>query len=91
MEEEMSIEREKAVQSLKIAKGQIEGIINMIEDERYCMDVSNQIVAVSGLLKKANMQIIRGHLEHCVKEAILENNGDEKIEEIMKFFEKISK
>lgn len=87
----MSEERKKAVQSLKIAKGQIEGIINMIEDDRYCVDVSNQIIAVSSLLKKANLQIIRGHLDHCVKDAILNNNGDEKIEEIMKLFEKVSK
>ena len=39
-------ERKKAIQNLKIAKGQIEGIIKMIEDERYCIDVSNQIIAV---------------------------------------------
>ena len=46
-------ERKKAIQNLKIAKGQIEGIIKMIEDERYCIDVSNQIIAVQSLLKKA--------------------------------------
>ena len=48
-------ERKNAIQSLKVAKGQIEGIINMIEDERYCVDISNQIIAVQSLLKKANI------------------------------------
>ena len=48
-------ERKKAIQSLKIAKGQIEGIIKMIEDGRYCIDISNQIIAVQSLLKKSNM------------------------------------
>lgn len=84
-------ERKKAVQNLKVAKGQIEGIINMIEDERYCVDISNQIIAVQSLLKKANIQILKRHLDHCVKDAILNNNGDEKIDEIMKLFEKVSR
>ena len=84
-------ERKKAIQNLKIAKGQIEGIIKMIEDERYCIDVSNQIIAVQSLLKKANMQILKRHLDQCVKDAIINNNGDEKIDEIMNLFEKISK
>lgn len=84
-------ERKKAVQNLKVAKGQIEGILNMIEEERYCIDISNQIIAVQSLLKKANIQILKRHIDHCVKDAILENKGEEKIEEIMKIFEKISK
>lgn len=42
----MNTERKKALLSLKTAKGQIEGIIKMIEDDRYCIDVSNQIFAV---------------------------------------------
>ena len=84
-------ERKKAVQNLKVAKGQIEGIINMIEEERYCVDISNQIIAVQSLLKKANIQILKRHLDHCVKDAILNNNGDEKIDEIMKLFEKVSR
>ncbi len=46
-------ERKKAIQNLKVAKGQIEGIIKMIEDERYCVDISNQIIAVQSLLKKS--------------------------------------
>ena len=60
-------ERKKAIQNLKIAKGQIEGIIKMIEDERYCVDISNQIIAVQSLLKKANMQILRRHLTYLRK------------------------
>ena len=84
-------QRKKAIQNLKIAKGQVEGIIKMIEDERYCVDISNQIIAVQSLLKKANMQILRRHLDHCVKDAILNNKGEEKLDEIMSLFEKVSK
>ena len=84
-------ERKKAIQNLKIAKGQIEGIIKMIEDERYCIDISNQIIAVQSLLKKSNIEILRRHLDHCVKDAILNNKGEEKLDEIMSLFEKVSK
>ncbi|GAA0077234.1 metal-sensing transcriptional repressor [Clostridium sp. CTA-5] len=85
----MSEERKKALQSLKTAKGQIEGIIKMIEDDRYCIDVANQILAAQSLLKKADLMILQGHLRHCVKDACLNNNPDEKIEEMNKVLEKI--
>lgn len=88
-EENMNDERKKALQSLKTAKGQIEGIIKMIEDERYCIDISNQILAAQSLLKKANMTILKQHMQHCVKEACHQDKADEKIDEIISILEKI--
>jgi DNA-binding FrmR family transcriptional regulator len=85
----VSEERKKALQSLKTAKGQIEGIIKMIEDDRYCIDVANQLMAAQSLIKKANLMILQGHLRHCVKEACYNNNPDEKIEELNKVLEKL--
>lgn len=85
----MSEERKKALQSLRTAKGQIEGIIKMIEDDRYCIDVANQLMAVQSLIKKADLTILQGHLRHCVKEACYNNNPDEKIEEFNKVLEKL--
>ncbi|HOJ64454.1 MAG TPA: metal-sensing transcriptional repressor [Spirochaetota bacterium] len=83
-----SCESKKAIETLKIAKGQIEGIIKMIESERYCIDVSKQILSVNGLIKKANLIILKQHLQTCVKEAFLQGNENEKIEEIMLILEK---
>ncbi len=85
----MSEEKKKALQFLKTAKGQIEGIIKMIEDDRYCIDVTNQMLAAQSLLKKSELLVLQGHLRHCVKEACLNNNPDEKIEEVNKVLEKI--
>lgn len=85
----MNEERKKALQALKTSKGQVEGIIKMVEDERYCMDISNQIIAAQGLLKKANLLILKQHLTHCVKDACLNNNGEEKMEEIITIIEKL--
>lgn len=87
----MNIERKQAMQLLKTARGQIDGIIKMIEEGRYCIDVSNQLVAASSLLKKSNNLILKQHLNHCVKDAFLNNNGEEKVDEIIKVLEKITK
>ncbi|MDP4145006.1 MAG: metal-sensing transcriptional repressor [Bacillota bacterium] len=78
----MNDERKKALQALKTSKGQIEGIIKMIEEGRYCVDVSNQIIAAQSLLKKANLLILKQHLNHCVKDAFLNGSGEEKVDEI---------
>lgn len=85
----MNDERKKALQALKTARGQTEGIIKMIEDERYCIDVSNQIMAVQSLLKKANLLVLKSHINHCVKEACNTEHADEKIDEIIKVVEKL--
>ena len=84
----MNEERKKALQSLKTAKGQIDGIIKMIEEERYCMDISNQIVAAQALLKRSNLLILKQHLNHCVKQAVINGESAEKIDEIMTILEK---
>ena len=81
--------RKKAMQSLKTARGQIDGIIKMIEDDRYCIDISNQIFASSSLLKKANLEILKQHMNHCVLEATSHGDGTEKINEIILILSKI--
>jgi CsoR family transcriptional regulator, copper-sensing transcriptional repressor len=85
----MNQEKTKALQALKTSKGQIEGIIKMIEDGRYCIDISNQIIASQSLLKKANLLILKQHLSHCVKDAVLSDNGEEKVQEIIDLLSKI--
>ncbi|MGH4120150.1 metal-sensing transcriptional repressor [Clostridium sp.] len=75
--------------SLKTSKGQIEGIIKMMEDGRYCIDVSNQIIAAQSLLKKANMLILKQHLNHCVKDAFMNNTGEDKVDEIIELLAKL--
>lgn len=85
----MNEEKKKAFQALKTSKGQIEGIMKMIENGRYCIDISNQIIAAQALLKKANLLILKQHLNHCVKEAFLQNTGEEKVEEIVDLLGKL--
>lgn len=88
----MNEERKKADLYLRTAKGQIEGILKMMEEGRYCIDISNQISAASALLKKANVEILQGHLNSCLKTAIENNDSiDEKMVEIHNVLLKITK
>lgn len=88
----MDPDRKKALQILRTAKGQIEKTISMIEDERYCIDISNQIMAGSGLLKTANKHILRQHLNHCVANSLAGNDQADiavKTEEVIRVLEKL--
>ncbi len=73
---------------LTLAKGQLEGILRMVEDDRYCIDISTQILAVQAILKKTNKFILEAHLDSCVKNT-LNQEGQEKLQEIFKIMEKL--
>lgn len=85
----MNQEKKQALQTLKTARGQIDGILKMIEDGRYCIDISNQIFAASGMLKRANLLILKQHMNHCVLEAAEQGQGSEKIDEMIDILSKI--
>lgn len=87
----MNAEKQKAMQSLKTARGQIDGVIKMLEDERYCMDISNQIAATGALVKKAQILILKQHIANCVTAAVEADNCNEKLDEIAKILEKLIK
>ena len=55
---------------LRRIEGQVGGIIRMVEDERYCVDVLTQIDAVRAALHKAQEEILRDHVSHCVAGAL---------------------
>ena len=76
---------------LKTAKGQIDAIIRMTEDDRYCVDISTQIMAVSALLKKANLVILKNHIESCVKDSFEDGSHEEKLNEVIDVLSKYLK
>ena len=74
---------------LKTARGQIDGILKMIEEDRYCIDVANQLLSVEGLIKKSRRKILHSHLEHCVKNAHDEKELEVKILELENLLERM--
>jgi DNA-binding FrmR family transcriptional regulator len=83
-----SQESRKALDLLKTVRGQVEAVVRMVEEDRYCIDVSRQVLASIALLRKANLLILRQHMNTCVKEAIHSDRGAEKIDEISMILEK---
>lgn len=78
----MKADHAKVSRQLKIARGQIDGLLKMVDEDAYCIDVSNQLLATVALLKRVNAIVLSAHLEHCVKEAKDENEANQKIAEI---------
>jgi DNA-binding FrmR family transcriptional regulator len=83
-----SHDSQRAIDLLKTARGQIDAILRMVDEDRYCIEVSKQVHASIALLKKANIVILRQHMNTCVKDAIRTNKGSEKIDEIAMILEK---
>lgn len=76
---------------LKTARGQLDAVIKMVEDDRYCIDISHQLMAVEALLNNANRQVLTEHLKHCVNNARTEEDRNEKVDELVKLMGRILK
>ena len=87
----MQADKKQVSRLLKTARGQIDGILRMIEEDRYCMDISNQIMATGSVLARANKEVLRGHMESCVRQAFETGSADENIEELLDLLDKLMK
>ncbi|MCM3538720.1 metal-sensing transcriptional repressor [Priestia filamentosa] len=84
-------EKDQLINRLKRIEGQVRGIQNMIENERYCVDILTQISAINSAMKNVGLQLLEKHAQNCVSNAIKEGNGNESIEELMDVFKRFSK
>ncbi len=85
----MQANRKAVSKRLALAKGQLEGIIRMVADDRYCIDISHQLLATIAILKNTNQMILKAHLETCVNNTLSEE-GAAKIAEIVDIIGKIT-
>ncbi len=77
----------QAVTNLKKTKGLLEKMIEMLESDKYCIEIMNQNLAAIGMLRVAHEMLMEDHLEKCFKEAIKESNPKlqkKMVEEILK-------
>jgi DNA-binding FrmR family transcriptional regulator len=68
---------------LRKMEGQVRGLQRMIEDDRYCLDVVQQISALNAAAREVSMLVIEDHLKGCVADAVRHDNGDAVIKEMM--------
>lgn len=82
--------KQKTLTRLKKAKGQIEGIIKMVEEEKYCVDIITQILALEGSLKAVSNLILESHLNTCGAKNLTSSDPKKKeqfIKEVLKIVE----
>jgi DNA-binding FrmR family transcriptional regulator len=84
----------KTINRLRRLEGQVRGIIKMLEEDRYCIDVLNQMQAVKSALARAESEILKDHANSCVAEAIESGNAEaqcEKVSELIDLFDKLKR
>jgi DNA-binding FrmR family transcriptional regulator len=80
-----------ALKRLKRIEGQVRGLGGMVEDDRYCIDIVTQIAAVRAALRRAEEEILRDHVAHCVEGAIASGNQAEQRRKITELMEVIGR
>jgi DNA-binding FrmR family transcriptional regulator len=58
------------LQRLRRIEGQVRGLVRMVEDERYCVEILTQLRAARAALRRVEDSVLREHVEHCVAQAI---------------------
>ena len=82
----MGDSRNTVLHRLKIAKGHLEKVLKMVEEEAYCIDVLTQSQAVQGQLAEVDAMVLEKHLGTCVADAMREGKKNEAVEEVVKVF-----
>ncbi|MDJ0497713.1 MAG: metal-sensitive transcriptional regulator [Acidimicrobiia bacterium] len=75
--------KKAALNRLKTARGHLEAVIAMVEEERYCPDVMKQVSAVQGSLEKVNRVLLQNHVETCVMHAVAEGRSEQIVDELL--------
>lgn len=76
---------------MKKIEGQARGIQRMIEDDRYCIDIVQQLTALSSAADEVSLLVLQDHIEGCVSNAIREEHGETHINELMETIRKAIK
>jgi DNA-binding FrmR family transcriptional regulator len=77
-------QKDSLIRRLKRAEGQVRGLQQMVEDERYCIDILTQIAATRAALDGVALKVLEDHVQHCVREG-----GEEKAAEVTAAIERL--
>ena len=90
----MVADHDKIARLLKTARGQIDGIMKMVDEDRYCIDISTQLMATQSLIARINADVLKAHVEGCVRSAREDGSEEQttqKLDEIGRVIEKLTK
>lgn len=75
--------RDQLLKRVNRLEGQVRGVGRMIESDRYCIDIVNQLSAVQAAARELSLQILEGHVRHCLADAVREDNAEPKVKELI--------
>lgn len=83
--------KQQLLNRLKRVEGQVRGVHQMVENDRYCVDILHQISAIQSAMNKVSLALLEDHTHHCVVKAIKGKDGDEAIKELMSVMKTMTK
>ena len=83
----MNTNKQKLIRRLKIIEGQVRGLQNMIDQDKYCIDIITQASAIKQGLSNVEDILMEGHLGHCVVNQIKKGQTDKATKEILKVYQ----
>ena len=87
----MKADHEQVCRLVKAARGQLDGVLRMVEEDRYCIDVANQLTAAQAVLRRATREVLRAHMAAGVTEAVKSGDADQKIDELIELFDRMTR
>jgi CsoR family transcriptional regulator, copper-sensing transcriptional repressor len=87
----MSKHSPKLLTRLARIEGQVRGVARMVEEERYCIDILNQIQAVKAALGRVEAEVLKRHAAHCVAHAIKSGNAKDQTQKFTELVELFSR
>ena len=83
--------KQQLLNRLKRIEGQVRGVHQMIENDRYCVDILHQISAIQSAMNKVSLALLEDHTHHCVVKAIKGQDGEAAIQELMSVVKTMTK
>ena len=90
----MAKDKTAILNRLRRIEGQVRGVSQMVQDDRYCIDILHQVQAIKSALARAESEILKDHAACCVSEAIASGDAVEqriKFNELIDLFEKVKR
>jgi DNA-binding FrmR family transcriptional regulator len=78
-----AMNKEQVLKRLRRIEGQVRGIIRMVEQDTYCIDVLTQVNAARAALEGAALGLLDDHVRHCVRDSVRRDGGEDKVQELM--------
>jgi DNA-binding FrmR family transcriptional regulator len=76
-------DKDALIKRVNRLEGQVRGIGRMIDEDRYCIDIVNQLTAIQAAARELSLQLLGSHVSHCVVDAVHADNAEPKIQELI--------